>query len=69
MNDGICFVRREPAHADDDIQALVALYRAGAISPLIPMRCTLAHSSEALTALMQRKLVGKAVVLPSAEST
>ena len=58
------FVKREPAAAQADLQALAELYTSGRIAPLVSMRCTLEQTGEAITALMQRKVIGKAVVLP-----
>ena len=57
-------VKREPAAAATDLRELAALYRAGKIAPLVSMRCTLDQTGEAIAALMQRKVLGKAVVLP-----
>ena len=58
------FVKREPAAAEADLRELTALYRAGKIAPLVSMRCTLEQTGAAIAALMQRKVLGKAVVLP-----
>jgi NADPH2:quinone reductase len=58
------FLRREPAAAADDLRALVALYAEGRIKPRVSMRVPLARAGEAITALLQRRVLGKAVVLP-----
>jgi NADPH2:quinone reductase len=58
------FVRREPAQAQADLHALVALYTARKIAPLVSMQCSLAQAAEAIEAILQRKVIGKAVVIP-----
>ena len=58
------FVRREPAQAQADLRALVALYIARKISPLVSMRCSLAQAADAIAAILQRKVIGKAVIVP-----
>lgn len=58
------FVRREPERAEEDLRELVALYATEKIKPLVSMHCTLSQVPEAIQALMQRRLVGKAVVRP-----
>lgn len=58
------FVRREPEAAQRDLQALVALYRAGRIHPHISARYPLDQVPQALRALMARQVSGKAVVVP-----
>jgi NADPH:quinone reductase len=58
------FLKREPAAAQTDLRDLTELFNAGKIAPLVSMRCTLAQTGEAITALMQRRIAGKAVVMP-----
>jgi NADPH:quinone reductase len=58
------FLKREPANGERDVQALVALYRAGKIRPLVSARYPLERAADALQALMQRKVQGKVVVVP-----
>ena len=58
------FVRREPAHCATDLAALVALYQSGAIKPLVSGRHTLEQTGAAITALTQRKVSGKLIVVP-----
>ena len=58
------FLRREPQHSAADLSALVALYRMGAIRPLVSARYPLEQTGEALRALMQRKVSGKLVIVP-----
>jgi NADPH:quinone reductase len=58
------FLKREPAQADQDLQELAQMYRAGKIAPLISMRCSLDEAGSAITALMDRRVSGKAVVIP-----
>ena len=58
------FLRREPQHSAADLSALVALYRMGAIRPLVSARYLLEQTGEALRALMQRKVSGKLVIVP-----
>lgn len=56
------FVRREPQRAEDDLRELATWYVDGKINPHVSMRCTLRDTPSAIQAIMQRKLVGKAVV-------
>lgn len=58
------FLRRERAAVESDLQALVALYRAGRIRPLVSQRYTLDETPAALAAIMARQAVGKWVVVP-----
>jgi len=58
------FVRREPKNSERDLEDLVALYRAGKIRPFVSGRYALEHTSDALYALMQRKVQGKIVIVP-----
>jgi NADPH2:quinone reductase len=58
------FVQREPAHCAADLAALVALYQSGAIKPLVSGRHTLEQTGAAITALTQRKVSGKLIVVP-----
>jgi len=59
------FIKREPVEAEHDLRELTALYRAGKIAPLVSMRCTLEQTGAAIAALLERKMTGKAVVIPS----
>ena len=56
------FVRREPAAAEADLRALLELFRGGRISPRIALRVPLA--GEPIAALTERRVMGKAVVVP-----
>jgi NADPH2:quinone reductase len=58
------FVRREPARAASDLQALMALYREGKIRPLVYRRYPLEQAADALYALLKREVKGKAVIVP-----
>lgn len=58
------FIRREPQHCATDLAALVQLYHSGGIRPLVSGRYSLEQTSQALQALMQRKVSGKLVVVP-----
>jgi NADPH2:quinone reductase len=58
------FVQREPAHCAADLAALVALYQSGAIKPLVSGRHSLEQAGAAITALTQRKVSGKLIVVP-----
>lgn len=58
------YIRREPQKAQADLAELVALYGAGQIKPLVSGSYTLEGVSDALNALMQRKVSGKIVILP-----
>jgi NADPH2:quinone reductase len=58
------FLRREPMAAEADLRALLDLYRAGRISPRIALRVPLERAGEAITALTERRVMGKAVVVP-----
>ncbi len=58
------FVQRESAHCAADLAALVALYQSGAIKPLVSGHHTLEQTGAAITALTQRKVSGKLIVVP-----
>jgi NADPH2:quinone reductase len=58
------FIRREPAQAQADLRALAALYAAQKISPLVSMQCPLAQAADTIDAILQRKVIGKAVIIP-----
>ncbi len=58
------FLRREPAGAEADLQALATLYRSGRIRPLLSGRYALEETPQALRSLMARQAHGKLVVLP-----
>ena len=58
------YIRREPQKSQADLAELVALYGAGKIKPLVSGSYTLEGVSDALNALMQRKVSGKIVILP-----
>jgi NADPH2:quinone reductase len=58
------FIRREPEHAERDLQRLVELYRAQHIRPLVSARYTLDQAPQALRALMAREIHGKVVIEP-----
>jgi NADPH:quinone reductase len=47
-----------------DVKELVALYRSGRIKPLVSACYALEQAADALTALMQRRVQGKVVVVP-----
>jgi NADPH:quinone reductase len=58
------YVRREPKANVNDLQQLVAMMKAGTIKPLISARYPLADAAKALTAVMERKVTGKVVLIP-----
>ena len=58
------FVRREPAASERDLHELFQLYQTGKIKPLVSARYTLEQTSDALYALMERKVQGKVVIVP-----
>jgi NADPH:quinone reductase len=58
------YVRREPEKNERDVKELVALYRSGRIKPLVSACYALEQAADALTALMQRRVQGKVVVVP-----
>lgn len=58
------FIRREPQHCAADLAALVQLYQSGGIRPLVSGRYALEQTSQALQALMDRKVSGKLVIAP-----
>lgn len=62
------YLRREPNHAQSDLRDLMALYRQGQIKPLVSASYPLDKTADALEALMQRRVVGKVVILPPASS-
>jgi NADPH2:quinone reductase len=58
-------LRREPDQGERHLRELIALYRDGRIKPLVSAHYTLDGTAEALDALMQRRVVGKVVIVPS----
>ena len=58
------FLRREPTQSERDLKDLVAMYRAEKIKPLVSGRYPLEKTSDALYALMQRRVQGKIVIVP-----
>lgn len=58
------FRRREPEAEDANFERLFAWLAAGKLRPHIAQTYTLDRASEALEALMQRRAVGKLVVVP-----
>lgn len=58
------FLKREPEAAAADLRELSRLYTQGSIAPLVSMRCPLEGAGAAIEALMNRQVLGKAVVLP-----
>jgi NADPH2:quinone reductase len=58
------FLHREPEKAERDLADLVGLYRSGKIRPLVSGRYPLEQTSDALHALMQRKVQGKIIIVP-----
>ena len=58
------FLKREPKQGESDLAALFELYRANKIAPLVSARYDLDHASQAIEALMQRRVRGKVVVVP-----
>jgi NADPH2:quinone reductase len=58
------FLKREPAAAEAEVQALFELYRAGKIAPLVSAHHDLQHAGDALQALGQRRVRGKVVITP-----
>jgi NADPH2:quinone reductase len=58
------FLKREPHNSERELKELVALYRAGKIKPLVSGRYPLEKASDALYALMERKVQGKVVIVP-----
>ncbi|HSV81729.1 MAG TPA: NADPH:quinone oxidoreductase family protein [Ramlibacter sp.] len=58
------FIKREPGQAQQDLRDLTDLYRAGRIAPLVSMRCPLEQTGAAIAALAERRVTGKAVVIP-----
>ena len=58
------FVRREGERAARGLAELTALYRQGAIRPLIHRRHALEQTADALNAIARREVRGKAVIVP-----
>ena len=58
--------KRDPAAAAQVADAVLALYRAGRLSPLIGARFPLEDAREALDRLARRETVGKILVCPAA---
>lgn len=58
------FLDREPAQAHADVQRLAALWREGRIRPHVWQRFPLERAAEAISALTERRVIGKAVVVP-----
>lgn len=59
------FVRREPALNAENMGLLFTWLRERRINPLISRRYPLAQAPEALEALLNRKAIGKVVILPN----
>jgi NADPH2:quinone reductase len=57
------FVRGDPASAEVNASAALALYGAGKLSPLVSERFTLAEAAAAITRLESRAATGKLVVM------
>jgi len=58
------FLKREPDAAAADLRELLRLYAQSSIASLVSLRCPLEGAGGAIEALMKRKVMGKAVVLP-----
>ena len=58
--------KRDPAAAAQVSDAVLALYRAGRLSPLIGARFSLGNAQEALDRLARRETVGKVLICPAA---
>lgn len=58
------YARREPKSNAKDLMELVGMMQAGTIKPLISARYPLAKAADALNAVMQRKAMGKIVLVP-----
>lgn len=57
--------KRDPTAAEEVAQAVLSLYRAGRLSPLIGARFPLQDAREALDRLGRRETVGKVLVCPT----
>ena len=57
------FTAREPDRNQANFQVMLDWYRAGELAPLISHRFPLARAGEAIQALIDRRVVGKAVVI------
>jgi NADPH2:quinone reductase len=60
------YVATEPGHARDDRRQLLRWLGDGRLRPLIAATYQLARGAEALTALLERRVSGKLVILPQA---
>ncbi len=58
------FVQHEPAQCAADLAALVQLYQSGAIRPLVSGRYPLEQTGAAISALTQRSVSGKLIIVP-----
>lgn len=58
------FLKREPKLNAENMRLLFGWFAQGKIKPLISMRFPLAQATQALEALLARKVTGKAVILP-----
>jgi NADPH2:quinone reductase len=57
-------IRREPHRNAADLAELLRLLKAGALKPLISERYPFERVADALNSVMQRKAVGKIVLIP-----
>lgn len=58
------FLRREPDRAETELRELTQLYHARRVRPTVRNRFDLDSTAQALEAIMERKQVGKCVVIP-----
>ena len=58
------FIKREPQGNARDLAELLALLQAGKITPLISARYSFDQVAEALNSVLERKAVGKIVLIP-----
>ncbi|MDE2372455.1 MAG: NADPH:quinone oxidoreductase family protein [Burkholderiales bacterium] len=58
-------LQREPAQAAADLEQLATLWHQGRIRPHIWQRFPLERAAEAIAALVERRVVGKAVIVPA----
>jgi NADPH2:quinone reductase len=57
------FATRDPRHNQENLRQLLAWFTAGKLRPRISARYPLARAADALNDLLQRKLIGKAVLV------
>jgi NADPH2:quinone reductase len=61
------FMERDPKHGRENIHELITWFAEGKLKPHVSATYPLEHAAEALNNLMERKVTGKAVLVPGEE--